>query len=509
MLHKIVFEDEITLWWTLEEFPAGKYEFYLDGEYHGVTTKTHYGFTGLQAERNYRISLSATGEDGDTEKREIIVKTLRKKRRIDITKAPYYAVGDGKTLNTLAIQKAFDDCTDEDCVYFPEGTYLTGALDMHSDMEIYLEEDTILKGSVRVEDYLPKVKSRFEGIEMMCYRSLLNVGKLNHDGGYVCQNVTIRGKGKIYGGGRLLALATIETEEERLKEYLLENSEYVKTCENKNTISGRARGRLINISNCDNVVISGVTMGYSASWNIHLVYSRNIITYGCKIFSNTLIRSDGTVEMEKVWNGDGWNPDSSENCAIFDTVFNTGDDCVAVKSGKNPEGNYINRPCFNIFVFDCKALDGHGMSIGSEISGGVHSVYVWDCDFQNTWYGMNVKGTKKRGGYVKNIHVKNCVFSCVLVWHVSFNDDGEGAKQPPLFSDYIFENITLTGTDYFQRIGMTDKKRYVFLKGFEEKEYHLQNVLFQNVKLINTPTPEVFELQNTNGVVLKDVCCIN
>ena len=73
------------------------------------------------------------------------------------------------------------------------------------------------------------------------------------------------------------------------------------------------------------------------------------------------------------------------------------------------------------------------MSIGSEISGGVHSVFVWDCDFKNTWYGMNIKGTKKRGGYVRNLYVKNCILSCVLVWHVSFNDDGESAKQPPFF----------------------------------------------------------------------------
>ena len=497
MLHKIVFDDEITLWWTLEEFSSGEYEFYLNGEYHGRTTKTHYSFIGLQAEQNYEISLRVKGVDGYTEKREIVVKTSPTKRRIDVTQAPYYAVGDGKTLNTKAIQRALNDCCQDELIYFPEGEYLTGSLNVHSNTEIYLEVGAILQGTDRVEDYLPKIKSRFEGIEMECYSSLLNLGTLDRNDGYNCESVVIRGGGTISGGGLALANAIIESEKQRLESFLKENAEYVKTCENERTIPGRARGRLINMSNCQNIIIAGVTMQYGPSWNIHMIYSKDIVTYGCKVIS------------KGVWNGDGWNPDSSENCVIFDTVFDTGDDCVAIKSGKNPEGNYINRPCFNIFVFDCKAFEGHGMSIGSEISGGIHSVYVWDCDFKNTWYGLNIKGTKKRGGYVKNVNVKNCIFSCVLVWCVSFNDDGEGSKYPPLFCDYTFENIILAGTDYFQKIGVMDKKRYVFFNGFEEKEYYIQNILFKNIKLINTPNAEVFELRNTNGIVLKDVFFVN
>ena len=498
MLKTIIFSDEVTLWWTLEEFPTGKYEFYLDGEYHGTTTKTHYSFKGLQAERKYEIALCVAREfGGHIEKKEMVVQTLRKKSRIDVTQAPYFAVGDGKTLNTRAIQRALEDCGENEMVYFPKGIYLTGALNIHSKTELYLEVGAVLQGTDRVEDYLPKIKSRFEGIEMECYSSLLNLGVLNRNGGYDCEGVVLRGGGTISGGGLALANAIIELEKQRLESFLKENAEYVKTCENERTIPGRARGRLINISNCKNIIIAGLTMQYGPSWNIHMIYSKDITTYGCKVIS------------KGVWNGDGWNPDSSENCVIFDTVFDTGDDCVAIKSGKNPEGNYINRPCFHIFVFDCKALDGHGMSIGSEISGGVHSVYVWDCDFKNTWYGMNIKGTRKRGGYVKNISVKNCVLSCVLIWQVSFNDDGESAKSPPIFRDYTFENITLVGSDYFQRAEITDKKRYVFLNGFEEQEYYIQNILFQNIKIVNSPNIEVMELKNTNGIVCSDVFCIN
>lgn len=82
---------------------------------------------------------------------------------------------------------------------------MTGALRLHSDMELYIEREGILKGTARVEDYLPKIKSRFEGLEMECYSSLLNLGELDHDGGYGCRNVVIRGMGTIAGGGKTLA----------------------------------------------------------------------------------------------------------------------------------------------------------------------------------------------------------------------------------------------------------------------------------------------------------------
>lgn len=483
MFNAVIFEDEITFWWDREEFSkqANNYKLYLDGVYHGETDKTHYTFADLNAERAYHVCIETYVKDELATKKDYAFQTKKAKNRIDVTKAPYNAVGDGQTVNTAAIQKALDDCTENDCVYIPKGEFLSGALNVRSDTEIYLAEGALLRGTANDADYLPKIKSRFEGTELMCYRSLLNMGELDHTAGYNCKNVAIRGKGTIYGGGRPLALAIQDKERERLKDFLAENEEYVKTCERLDTIPGRARGRLINMSNCENVILSGLTMGYGPAWNIHFIYSKNILTYNCFIRSNTLTDDNGNMLVDRVWNGDGWDPDSSEDCVIFGTAFATGDDCIAIKSGKNPEGNIVNRPTKNVYIFDCVTKDGHSVSIGSEMSGGVENVRIWDCDLRNCYLGIQVKATKKRGGYVKNLYVSNCEMKTVYVRSsVGYNNDGEGAPYPPVFSDYYYENITLYGR------GEKGKKDFVLIEGFDEEGYYLKNVRFNGVRFVGS-----------------------
>ncbi len=498
MLNWIIFHDEITLWWDLNKFEkAKKFQFYLDDNYHGETTKTHYTFSGLDEKRAYHVRVEALEDAGNKTVEEYRIETKKRKRALDITKPPYNAVGDGKTLNTANIQKALDNCDVNTCVYFPKGEYLTGALNVYSDTEIYLDEGATLQGTANVDDYLPKIKSRFEGTEMMCYRSLINMGELDNKGGYNCKNVVIRGKGTIYGGGKPLAECILETEKIRLKEYLEQNAEYVKTCENSNTIPGRARGRLINMSNCENVILSGITVGYGASWNIHFVYSKDIFTYGCTIRSDTLLNADGTVYKEKVWNGDGWDPDSSENCVVFDTLFDTYDDGIAIKSGKNPEGNIVNRPTKNIYVFDCRGK--HGVAVGSEISGGVENVYVWDCEYLRSSASINLKTTVKRGGYIKNVVVKNCrLMGVSMRTAVGFNNDGDGAGVLTKIKDLYFENLQLIGNN-LSWDGKKIQSVPIFIDGFEGEENHVNNVILKNVRV------EKLKDGDTQKVYIKNV----
>lgn len=478
-VHPIIFDDEITIWWQRQAGDEKKtFCIFCNGEKIGKTKKTYFTIKGLLAQKEYRISV----DDND----EVVLKTKKIKRKIDVTSFPYMANGDGKTLNTQAIQNAINDCGADDFIYFPSGVYLSGALNLHSDMEIYLDSGAILQGTSKAEDYLPKIKSRFEGIERDCYRSLLNMGSLDHNAGYNCGNVIIRGGGVISGGGKELCLDIIEKERKNLKKYFEENADYVKTCENSDTIPGRARGRLVNLSNCKDVIFSNITFKNGPAWNLHFIYSKNIVTYGCKIISHD------------IFNGDGWDPDSSENCVIFNTVFDTSDDCIAIKSGKNPEGNRINRVCKNIFIFDCYAINGHGFSIGSEISGGVENVYIWDCNLVKAWHGLQIKGTCKRGGYVKNIHVQNCIVPCILVWEVGYNDDGESAGHPPVFSDYYFENITVSGNEY------EGKTRYIYLHGFEEAGYEVKNVIFKNLIASNAEQSEILQKRYAKNIVWEN-----
>ncbi len=471
MINTLIFDNMIRVFWEpTDTIPVGAvYTVFCDGVRLGETEKTHFLIKGLCPSTEYRLKVCADIGDTCLTVGECTAATTACKRRIDVTKPPYSAVGDGKTVNTAALQKALDDCGEGEAVYLPRGTFLSGSLRMHSGTELYVEEGATLQGTQEPNDYLPKIPSRFEGIHRECYAALINIGHLDAEGDTNCRNVVIRGGGTVYGGGRALAESVIERERVRLADYIASLGDKVKECENNNTIPGRARPRLINMSNAENVVIADLTVGYGACWNIHMIYSRNIVTCGC------------TFRSERVWNGDGWDPDSSESCTIFDCDFYTGDDAVAIKSGKNPEGNAVNRPSRHIRVFDCRSMAGHGITVGSEMSGGVEDVFIWDCDMLRSTFGIEIKGTRKRGGYVKNVRVRNCAMPRVMMHSVRYNDDGEGAPTVPVFENCLFENIHLTGRA--QKGDETVSCNVLDLYGFDEPGHEIKNVTFRNLLL--------------------------
>lgn len=496
MVRKIIFDNEITLWWEYSALPeCGYFEVFVNGETVGKTTKTHYEIHGLTPLTNYVIKIvKVDAENNPIEKLcDFTVQTAQAKKRIDVTKPPYFAIGDGVNNNTVAIQSALNDCKPNEVVYFPKGTYLTGALNVRSNTEIYIEVGAVLQGSVNLEDYLPKRKSRFEGVENNCYGSLINIGELDKNGGFVCENIIIRGGGIISGGGESLCKTIIDFERKNLRDYLIENADYVKSCENPDTIPGRTRGRLISVFNSKNVVLSGITVQYGPAWNVHAVYSKNVTVCGCKIIS------------QGVWNGDGFDPDSSEDCAIFDTEFYTHDDSVAIKSGKNPEGNIINRPAKNIYVFDCRGRNG--ISIGSEISGGIDGVYVWDCDFSVSYGGMTIKTTKKRGGYIRNIFVNNCTFNTFTVYSdLPYNNDGESAGTLTKIENIKLENVTLNGLRTYAD-GTKEKLNCIELYGFDDKEFYLNNVTLKNLTLNSYPDrqEQTLKIKNVKNLSVENV----
>ncbi len=466
-------EDSITVYWEKpEEAQKGDiYKIYADNDLIGETEKTDYNITGLSPEKEYQIDVKCYRNESEIASLQKRICTLSKRKRIDVTRAPYNAVGDGTTINTKALQMAIDDCQKGETVYFPKGIYLTGGLKLHSDMELFIDEGAVLQGSDDPQDYLPKIHSRFEGYEMECYQSLLNLGDLDHDDGYNCVNVIIRGGGTIFGGGKNLARAIIESERERLKEKIAALGDGVKEYENNDTIPGRARGRLINISNCQNIRITNLHLENGPAWNVHMIYSDSIVMDNCSMFSR------------EIWNGDGWDPDSSTNCTLFACVFDTGDDSVAIKAGKNPEGNIINRPTEHIRIFDCKIRFGHGMAIGSEMSGGVRDVRIWDCDLSYSAYGIQIKGTPKRGGYVQNVHVRDVIASRILVLSVPYNDDGIGADHPPKFSNLSFKNMVLTSMNLHEMENILVPCNPIEFRGFEGEDYYVDDVSLENIHI--------------------------
>ena len=472
------------LYWGPAAEVHAVYTILLDGAVVGQTQKTHFTVTGLAPQRAYAVAVTG----GTSPALSICITTPPQRRRLDVTRPPYCAKGDGKTLNTAVLQKALDDCTEADEVYFPAGCYLTGALNLHSHIAVFLDEGAVLQGSDDPQDYLPRIWSRFEGTEQECYRSMLNAGRLDHAAGPNCEDILLYGSGTISGGGRVLAERIIDSERERLKDYLAANAALVATCENDRTIPGRVRGRLINLSNCAHVRISGLTLQNSACWNIHMVYSDDILTDHC------VLRSTG------IWNGDGWDPDSSTNCTLFATVFATEDDSVAIKSGKNPQGNIIDRPTKHIRVFDCQSLYGHGICIGSEMSGGVEDVKIWDCDISESSNGIEIKGTPKRGGYVRDICVQNCSFPRLLIHAVPYNDDGVPAPQPPVFEDFRFEGLHLTGLR--KEHGTTECVAPMEIAGFEAAGHEVRHVVCKNLVL---PSGAPLLFSRYSGLTLENI----
>ncbi len=470
-------DTEAEIFWDmpLDATMDCRYLCIINGNLYKEINKTHISLSDLDPDTEYDIEIKIKYPSDSFPKSlgKLSVHTRPVKRVINVTKAPYYAIGDGKTMNTTVLQSAFDACDKNSIIFFPSGTFLTGALNIHSDTEIFLDENACIQGTDNPLDYLPKIPSRFEGYEMECYRSLLNLGDLDHNAGYNCENIVIRGKGSIIGGGVVLAKSIARIEGERLREYIESLGDKIKEYEKPETIAYRFRGRLINMSNCRNIWIHGLTLGYGPSWNLHFVYSDQIVTDHC------------TIKSEGIWNGDGWDPDSSTNSTIYACDFYTEDDSVAIKSGKNPEGNVINRPTKHIRVFDCETHFGHGLCIGSEMSGGVEDVRLWDCQMGPTWSGIEIKATKKRGGYVRNILVRDITASHIQMHSVGYNDDGEGSKVPPLLGDCRFERLHLLGRYLDNNAGNNEWHDCpsILLCGFDVPVYEIRNVEFKDIEM--------------------------
>lgn len=390
----------------------------------------------------------------------------------------YGAVGDGKTVNTAAIQKAIDDCPAGGCVLIPEGVFVSGAVFLKGEMT--LEVNGRLKGSDNLEDF-PIMIYRYEGLEQKCFASLVGV-KGDMEGEQISnphmilhRNITICGSGTIDGNGTLL-----------FKKELTE--------------TGPKRGRTLCIRNTDGVTITGVKVRHSPSWCLHLIYCRNILLHDMEI--HTRFDEDGKL-YEGVYNNDGLDLDSCDKAVVRNCLIASGDDCIAIKSGRDKEGREVGICSENIEVYDTVFKYGWGVVMGSEMSGGVRNVYVHDCDFRDTFSYGAVKAPRGRGAVVENItferikhyyHNENYFKDCKWFRGALYIDNYYSHD----VNDYNRPEERGEGTPFFRNIVVKDVVSEtvggngIFICGLPEQ--HIQHVVLRNV-----------HVKAKNGIVLHNV----
>lgn len=415
------------------------------------TNQTYTTIQNLKPNTEYTFTVSALNTKGESisPKNTVSIKTKPKKKVINVRN---YGVKQGKEYkNTKALQAAIDACPQGGTVNIPAGIYYTGSLFLKSDMTLYLEEGAVLQGTDNLDDY-PPMPNRFEGWEITTPAALLNGGNIDRSKGRQLKNLSIRGKGAIRGGGRTLTNAMIERGGER------------------------NMGRLICLMNGENITIEGLTIEESPCWTIHYIYCRNVVCKDLVINSN-VIRTDGI------------DPDSSSDCYIYNCTFSNGDDCIAIKSGKNPEGNQVNIPTQNVRIVDCNFEKGHGISIGSEISGGVKDVLIMDCRAGDLLNGLQIKATPQRGGYVENIRVTDSSIQKIKMFtRLNYNNDGEGAQELPVYRNMVFQNLDMTQAAMGQTL--------IEINGFERTDHYTNNIVFKDITVPEKTTIKVKQCQS-------------
>ena len=202
-----------------------------------------------------------------------------------------------------------------------------------------------------------------------------------------------------------------------------------------------------------------------------------------------------------------------EDSYIFNCIITTSDDCIAIKSGKNPEGNKIGKPTKNVFIAHCR-FNGHGMSIGTEMSGGVSKITVRDCKImKEDLNGLQIKVPRERGGYVRNILVEDCTMSQIkIITKTSYNIGYEPAPEIPVIEDIKFVNldisnavngkpaITIDGFEGF--IENTANIRFndiLIADGTLVSLNNCSNISFDNVRSVSAEKP-VYQVKNTKNI---------
>jgi polygalacturonase len=396
------------------------------------------------------------------------------RRDFDVKK--YGAVGDGKTDSSAAITKAITECNAAGGgrVVIPNGVYLTGPVHFKSNVHLHLDDRATLLFSPDPARYLPAVYSRWEGVELMNYSACLYADKV--------ENIALTGGGTIDGnsscdGGwwawnpnsQCGSASTRAQTGDRNRLFDMGNRD-VPPAERVFGEGSRLRPNLVHFCHSKNILIDGPTMKNSPMWVMNPVLSSNVTIRGVHVVSHGP-------------NNDGCDPDSCRDLLIEDCVFDTGDDCIAIKSGRNRDGRRVGVPSESIVIRNCRMQDGHGgVTIGSEMSGGVRNVFVENCrmDSPNLQQALRFKTNAMRGGTIERVYFRDItvgqVSNAVLQIDCQY-EEGANGPEKPIVRDIHVAKVTC------------QKSRYALqLRGLEAspiQDVHLEDCTFNGAAQAN------------------------
>ena len=409
--------------------------------------------------------------------------------RRDFNILKFHAKGDGKAECTNAFREAIAACNKSGGgrVVVPAGDFLTGPIHLLSNVNLHLLPGSTIKFQQDPNLYLPLVFSRWEGMELMNYSPFIYA--------FEQTNIAITGKGTLDGqagndawwpwnGRAQYGWKEGQPNQRKSRASLVEMIERDVPVNQRIFGEGHyLRPQFIQPYRSRNVLIEGVTIKNSPMWEIHPVLCQNVTVSGVRISSHGP-------------NNDGCDPESCKDVLIKDCYFDTGDDCIAVKSGRNGDGRRLHTPTENIIIQGCEMKDGHGgVTVGSEISGGVRNLFAEDCrmDSVNLDHALRVKNNAMRGGLLENLYFRNIRVGQVAhaVITIDFNyEEGAKGKYTPVVRNFVVNNL------------QSGKSKYALdVQGFEKAP--IMNLKLSNCDFQNAESPSI--VKNVTGLELRQV----
>jgi len=387
------------------------------------------------------------------------------------------AKGDNQTFCKEAFDKAVTQCSDNGggTIQVPAGDYyMNGPLVFKSNVRINLQKGATLYFSIDENDYLPAVLTRWEGTELYNYSPFIYAYHVN--------NIALTGEGTINGNGAK-KFAPWNNSQAADQEKLRQMGRDVEPVWKRVFGAGHLlRPGFVEPFGCTNVRIEGITVLDSPFWVIHPIFCTNVIVRGVTVKSNN-------------YNNDGCDPESCTNVLIENCDFTTGDDGIAIKSGRDNDAWRVGQPTENVVIRSCTFNSKiNGLCIGSEMAGGVRNVFAENITLTQSSNAVYFKSNLDRGAYIENVYVRNIKAENVRTSLIRFEPDYKGERSsfnPTVFRNFLIENVSCK----------TSGEIGIYLNGIEG--YPPRDITLRDISIDTTPVP--YCLQNCENVLFDNV----